>query len=413
MSERRRSRASFTASLVRLCKCLDENNEASLQWRSTLLRRNIQSKFILNRLWVVGSYARGAPDCGDLDLVAELHLIDGALPDGKKAARALFNSPKDIRLYVGTPDMNESGVAFSEAVLIWQTTGYCWSDAIVGITVDNTAKRFDRQINRIPFRPEQLYCELEQLEEIVDLEKRKIISWKFTELDEVVPAEPSTEDERELIRVMTYKCGQKTRKLLPQILSYLQEQNLWPRPFLRADIEKATFKYGGAKVLIGYPTVPLTMLNSITTSQIIIVPHYSSRGPNGFWLIERGENHPLARACKSLKTYCLVTEDREPCIFSRLNPSSSDFMMSWTSARSMDLFTSKRLAQIDAKELGQDFDEIINIRELTPNELLTCLSQVDVACVNNRDYALTFLGKVATEVDQVCATENIFKILSV
>ncbi len=56
------------------------------------------SQFRLKALWVVGSYARGASHCGDLVLLADIAVQSGQCPPGYQVAKALYRSPKGVRL---------------------------------------------------------------------------------------------------------------------------------------------------------------------------------------------------------------------------------------------------------------------------------------------------------------------------
>lgn len=65
--EKRYPRESFTKKLVRICQRLDD------QAIRTITHKHIYREFTcqieITMVWAVGSYARGALLCGDLDLV--------------------------------------------------------------------------------------------------------------------------------------------------------------------------------------------------------------------------------------------------------------------------------------------------------------------------------------------------------
>ena len=119
MTDGRRNRDSFARSLVAICERLDEKHSGTFSWTHPLVHVELQSRFTINSVWVVGSFARGAPTCNDLDLVAEIdwHGSPVALPH--KVFKALSIRYQGVSLCDGTPDNNSSLVAFGEAILIW------------------------------------------------------------------------------------------------------------------------------------------------------------------------------------------------------------------------------------------------------------------------------------------------------
>jgi hypothetical protein len=153
-------------------------------------------------LWVVGSFARGASNCGDLDLVLNYKVVEGSDPNGRRAGQALFKSLPDVRVYGGTPTENESGVAFSEAVLVWQGQEFDWKGVIASIPKGAGTERFSRSTDRIPFRTEQLAVDLEKLSEIAEMEAQGRIQWTFTPISELVAATPDGDEELNLERLM-------------------------------------------------------------------------------------------------------------------------------------------------------------------------------------------------------------------
>ena len=106
-----------------VCQRLDETHTGTFIWKHPLAHIELQSRFTINSVWVVGSFAHGAPTCGDLDLVAEIdwHGSPVALPH--QVFKALSIHYQGVSLYDGTPDNNSSLVAFGEAILIWDNGG--------------------------------------------------------------------------------------------------------------------------------------------------------------------------------------------------------------------------------------------------------------------------------------------------
>jgi hypothetical protein len=157
-----------------------------------------------------------------------------------------------------------------------------------------------------------LHCNIEDLEELLSLEDQKVIQWKFVPIGANVNIEPLSEDEQELSQVVNRNCGQKTQQLLPHLIAYLRIAGGWAKPYLRAKFDRSMFGIGGSKILVGHPVVPVYLLDSLATSELLIIPHIAATRPNGIWHIERGEQHPLVLAASKLAIWCLTNDEGHP-----------------------------------------------------------------------------------------------------
>ena len=113
-----RSRDSYSCTLIAVCQRLDETRAGVFTWKHPLAHIELQSRFTINSVWVVGSSARGAPICGDLDMVAEIDWQGSPVALPHKVFKALSIHHRGISLCDGTPDNNSSHVAFGDAILI-------------------------------------------------------------------------------------------------------------------------------------------------------------------------------------------------------------------------------------------------------------------------------------------------------
>ncbi|HOE41833.1 MAG TPA: hypothetical protein PLB25_09430 [Rhodoferax sp.] len=317
-----------------------------------------------------------------------------------------------MSLHIGTPQANTSEVEFPEARLIWQGQGCDWLGAIEAIKPDPTAGHYARPMDRIPLRSGQLRCDIEDCEELLELEDRQIIRWKFTSMGVAPDVGLLSKDELELSEVVDRYCGRKTRLLLPHLIAYLRQNGGWTKPYLRANFNKAMIGIGGTKVLVGRPTVPIRLLDSLPTSALLIVPHMSASGPNGIWTIERGEHHPLVLAASKLRVHALFEQDGQPEFYCRASINGDAGLCDSDSAKGIDLFTSLRAARKWIKQGVEDGEPCLIAKLLTPHELLSCLSRVDIASINLTDFAMTQRGKVALGHDKIAATNEALQALT-
>ena len=321
--------------------------------------------------------------CGDLDLVLEFRLLAGVLPSGRRAGLALSGMFPRVRFYGGTPEDNQSGVAFDEAVLIWNGKNYDWKKAIASIAEKPCARRFVRKVDFIPFRAEQLKADVEQLEELVDLQEKRVIEWDFTPVSAIEGID--IENNQDYNTLLRYFAGAKTRKILPLIVAYLHKGERWSELVLRSSVGINAFQIGGVLILMGCPSVPVCKLDVVTISEIVIMPHLTRRGPNGIWSIRRGEKHPLVEAVNDIKKYVVMVGNDSP-------------LMTWFSegdadgAQELELYSDKEAASEYAVDIYEGYEDSVVIQEIKGRALLDLISHADLVTMNGESFALTHSG---------------------
>lgn len=209
----------FTKILHRIFSRLDKCSIAEVEWFEYIIRRERQSSSIeVKKIWVFGSYARGALNCGDLDLIVEI--AGGRQPPRSSVFRVFFRSAPDVHIYLGTPQKNGSGLEVTDSILIWDGKILDWMSAIAGIRDNPEATHFSRAIDRLPFRAEQLQAYSDTLEEIVEAEKQGIIKWAMSALPEPIPENRLDEFGKRFARQF-HDAGKKTRQIGHHIFAYM------------------------------------------------------------------------------------------------------------------------------------------------------------------------------------------------
>jgi hypothetical protein len=144
----------------------------------------------ITKLWVSGSYARGAPTCADLDLVVETER-QTYRPIGRAALRsfrgAVLGGAKHVQLFQGTPDKNTSGVPFPEARLIWSSHAPDWRAVIAALPLDASAERYQRPTDEIPLEPSQFGSGVshDHLAKLVILRRKGEIDWVWVPVEQI------------------------------------------------------------------------------------------------------------------------------------------------------------------------------------------------------------------------------------
>jgi len=117
----------------------------------------------VKKLWVFGSYARGALECGDLDLAIEIDRPDhswyeenGIMVIYPECYHKFWQLMRDslkkrgerIEILTGNPAKDEEEGWHKDAILIWdEDSPNRWRSAITSIKPDPNAGRFTRDVN--------------------------------------------------------------------------------------------------------------------------------------------------------------------------------------------------------------------------------------------------------------------------
>jgi hypothetical protein len=377
----RKARAFYTRALTRICERLDSRDTHEVTWKERMLQRTFQTVVRAESLWVVGSYARGALDCGDLDLVLQVTHVEGyRSPLSSFVSKALGRSP-GVRFYEGDPENNSSHVSFPEAVHIW-SKGKDWRRSIESIVVDPTAARLSRPTDEIPLRSEQLYGDVGDMEEVLARRTAGEIAWRFIPIDrtDVEPLPTPTEDESRVLRLMSFR-GKKTRELAPYVLRYVRDHRrpLYSRYNNRSGAE---LELEGTFIAMGRPRIAHAQLDTLEFSCVALVPHFSQRGPNGIWELRRGGKHPFEIRMKHTEAYIHTTPDGLPsriCCVGKFE----------TECQLLGVFTTREQAEEAALEEEQAFDLPLTVARIEGSSLLETLSYLDAIELLTPDGAMT------------------------
>ncbi|WP_434574997.1 hypothetical protein J3P88_10155 [Pseudomonas sp. Z3-6] len=392
-SEKRYPRESFTKKLIRMCQRLDEF------FVRTITHQDIYGEFTgeitITSMWVVGSYARGAMTCGDLDMVIGVQ-TKGALPSTRVWARSFFGAPSLVRYYPGDPTENASGVPFSEAILIWSGVGCDWKGALASIKPDPNAGRAARETDAIPLRDEQLRTCNDEYHAAVDMQRDGLWEWEFIEIGSELLAPIPPDDTAEDIayfRRCTSIIGRKSQELVPAIVKLMREQE----PFgswSSADSHRAKFRCGSSEVHLGRPAIPIRFFeNTPWVRQLLLIPHISARGPNGAWVIRRGPEHPDRNALEGKHAYYLMTSGQPDTI------AYSGSSIHWPSTGIELLGSCDEAQELAAQFADEDDFAAPEIGRAEGIDLLSLFGLVDIVEVRGYQLALTYSGASYLEAD--------------
>jgi len=274
-AELRWQRDKFTRMLHRMCEALDGSDVREMTWKDRILRDEETSRLRIKSLWVVGSYAKGSLDCGDLDVVFAIESLQGPIPYPRQIAKAFFAALPRVRYYEGTPAKNSSHAVFEDSVLVW-APGHTWRKALDEVKPDPAAGRAARDIDALRLRGEQLGMDFGDMRELVHMRDSGRLEWHFhsivkTDL-EPLPAigEALPERERELLECCSRWLGKQSRQLAPAIVRYLRTSDPnWRRSEY---VDRTSFACGGTEFRLGRPAFRPAEFDKLNRWQIALVP---------------------------------------------------------------------------------------------------------------------------------------------
>jgi len=382
--EKRRQRTSFTRSLQRIAERIDKTSEFEVEWYNEFVRRKEKTKFRAKTLWAFGSWAKGALLCGDLDLIVDVEIIEGFRPMTSALRRVLIQGARDVRLYVGKPEENNSGVPVEDALLVWSVSDRNWKKNIANIKPNSSAERFDRKIDALPLRSEQLYDKVDYLEKLVDLKNEDILDWSWApitnfNLDTTHWSDTATS----FYELLNGHSGKKTMEAMSFIIDWF-EVNDSIQTWNYDHSSQAAFTINGNFVHVGRPPIDLRRLDHHSCSGLIIIPHITKRGPNGIWIIRRGTKHSLESMFQDVSAYYLKWKDQSPAVV--------QIRSDWKKINLIELFRKKIDVISFACEISEEGAPEYYVSEAAGKKLLRIISIVDQVDIDGQAYAISLEG---------------------
>lgn len=381
-TEKRFPRESFTQKLVKICERLDEESQREIPWKSRYFRGSGVDLITIEKLWVVGSYSRGALTCGDLDLVFSYTCEDRNNAYTKDIVKGFFGRVLKTSFYYGNPEVNSSGVPFPDAVEIWSGPGCDWMKAIESIIPDPSAGRAYRPSDDIPLRPAQLNTNFDRIDEVLQMLSDGLLESEFIPLSTDL-LEPLT-DGHPLSRFTSEGSrtfGSDTKKILPAIARVLENHDHFDHLNIR---DRSEFKCGGTKVLLGRPYIPNAyVFDDISVKQVAMIPHLSKNGPNGVWMLRRGPNHPLVQSFMNKKAY-ICEFDGKP----QYTTHGHEYR---DSLGGIEIFSDDEAAIrncTDHQSCYKEDSHLFSVKEVSGKALHDLMSGCDVVDINPRTHSI-------------------------
>lgn len=340
-----------------------------------------EASFRIVALWAFGSWARGAPTCGDVDLIVDFERLGDAPSTPSAVANAVRRRRRYVDLHVGTPDqLAEVAV---DAVLIWSPEHPDHEAAIGAIPANQGAGRHARPLDVLPLDARRLGMPFDLRDKLPIQIAAGVLEVCWRPATEIPPLDPAL-----VAWAGRISLGEAARRVLPlaaeELLRWMNTEDV--RPAWMHSSRGIAFAGRGVKLCIERWHHDLHDLDHLGCSALVVVPHWKARGPNGVLVLTRGVCHPLVERFKSIGGW--VEGDG----FVR---------MGWTArhehfriegeALVLELFTSRSAAE--SRQAEWEEREAGPLRRLSETDLLRAIDRADVVTVDEAvDVAITHHG---------------------
>lgn len=336
-------------------------------------------------MWVTGDIAYGASSARRLEVLLEFTAPNLAYLNHSQVILHLLGFNLNVKVYAGRPEMNETGGYCSRAVKVW------------GPNLDSAAALNQLELMPTGTPPAKLFpladdqLDMSPLERMALKEKIKsgVITSKFYPLDEVVDPVLTTSmlgPKQELIRDAELVLPDPALDLTAAIYDYFRLVELCGafRSKTTINADECYLQHGSAIVFPGRGIKPnVALLDQTLISSIAYIPELSEKGPNGFWVLERGPIHPLRKAVQGLAAWA-KTDVMGVLTVESSQPAGFDYVVS-----SLTLHQSSTAAE---KAIDDGGAYACRSKLLEGEQLLLALSLADAVSIGDFRIPMTLEG---------------------
>lgn len=240
---------------------------------------------------------------------------------------------------------------------------------------------------------EQFKLSLEVVDELLDFRERGWLSWSFVPLSGVSSAfVPETSKEQHAFSYVGRPSAKK-KVLAPLVMNMARTLAATRGMGASIVLDSGTgVRAGGARICAEQLECSAECFDSLDCSVIAFIPALTTRGPNGFWVIERGPQHPLVQTFAAVQVWVVAdTESSPPTQILYGARDSYDFTVD-----GVEVFASAAAARASEDafaEQNEDYERAVP-KLLIGNEVLELLAGADVVVPYNADsFALTRQGE--------------------
>ncbi len=343
--------------------------------------RMLTGEFEVLEVHVFGSFARGAADSGDLDVLVVIDTRGTHHVDGHVAKRCLFGQVRQVQVYADRIESKTYRASFPEHRLVWSREAPSLEQNLKAIPVVAGAGRFVRKTDRLPFPVEMLDNRVEGAEAVIDdIDAGAIVSTVIP-LD-TLTARPETWDgwwERNAHEALENR-GRESVRLVVQYLSERSEP-----PFVNHHVggnrRRSEFHLNGYYVSFRRPSVHSDLLRFVSVRAHLIVPDVHHSVTAAIWRLDRGARHPMVKAFKGLELWCIGQGESPAIITERDYFGETERWHSYTDRLSLHAYGSRAQATAALGPWKKKRAKATVVR-LEGKELMGWLARVEEITVN-------------------------------
>ncbi len=291
---------------------------------------------------------------------------------------------RHVDIHAGTPE--RLGAVAADAVLIWSPERPDFEAAIAGIAINPGAGRHARPMDVIPLDPRRLRMSFEDRDAIPAAVANGRLAVRWRAVDAIPALDPELAEWADRAA-----RGKDARQVLPLVVEELRR---WGG---NAEIRRGWGPFRSGRAFEGMGVL-LSIerwrhghdeLDRVGCRALVVVPHWTARGPNGVLVVTRGPNHPLVAAFREVEGWSVGGGVLRANV-DRVNGRQ---------VRVQEVFTSRTAAEEHAAWLEEDFPGRVEaVERVTGPQLLDAIDRADVVRIDmGADIAVSWEGECHLE----------------
>jgi len=301
-------RSHFTKKLLGMLGTLDANPVRSYQFNAAFNWQ--EPKFVpastrMKKVWVYGSYARGAQTCGDLDVQIEVDHIEVAgcrrTPPERSTVAAFWKALRGVHVTLARPEWRAEESAIDRRIkqdlkLVW-AEGLDWRSAVAGLQEAPDASRRAREFDRLRFSRERLRLPIHEAWALAMAHKHGLLASECFPLQEV-ELKRVRRDERHALQAIELRRGREAIRAGRAVIALARSMEAmagstrtgWFYGFERSYGFELPI-WGGFQLQLGGANFGVSTLERRKDLEgFLVVPFIRSTEANGAWMVRRGPN---------------------------------------------------------------------------------------------------------------------------
>lgn len=270
-------------------------------------------------LWLVGDLARGASAARRLELLVEYRCENWTAIDADQLVSKFIGAEPNLLVHVGRPELNSTGKYISVANRVWGRDVSSSQEEVSKLVGNNALGPVHTASKLIPLADDQLKLSWLKCESFNAKVRAGVLKSSFIPIHQVeaVFRDSCDKAQERMLGLASLRLPESQARMAPLVAGLFK--HLAKTHLLQGAPEfvpeMGVFQQGGVCVTVGEHLDPdFLALDNQRYTAMVYAPPLNKKGPNGFWLIERGAQHPLSKAFAQAQAW-VATEDGQRVSF--------------------------------------------------------------------------------------------------